>query len=126
MALGHPDEEVACGCVRAALQFFAAAGDEVDHHFITPFVCTPGTEANEQTLAFLAGASRFECPIVARLGARFRFAPVSERWVEGRHAQAKANLKATRAATIVHTTFTGHPWTNITAPLLFCFILLGH
>jgi len=108
MALGHPDENVARRAMREALQFFQGAPADADHHFVTRVLCTPGTEAHAQAVSFATGAAtRFECPIVARFGARFRFASVSERWVEGRHAQSKAHLRSARSATMVHTAFTG-------------------
>ena len=108
MALGHPDEDVARGEARQSLQRFRAAPPEADHHAVTLELCSPGGRGYDEMSRFAAGAvSREQCPTIMYYAAIFRFATVSERWIEGRHAQAKSNLRSARCHGIVHIAFTG-------------------
>jgi hypothetical protein len=108
MALGHPDEDVARGEARRSLQRFHAAPPEADHHAVTLELCSPGGRGYDEMSRFAAGAvSREQCPTIIYYAAIFRFATVSERWIEGRHAQAKSNLRSARCHGIVHIAFTG-------------------
>ena len=108
MALGHPDEDVARGEARRSLQRFHAEPPEADHHAVTLELCSPGGRGYDEMSRFAAGAvSREQCPTIIYYAAIFRFATVSERWIEGRHAQAKSGLRSARCAGIVHIAFTG-------------------
>ena len=109
MALGHSNEEVARKEAREALQRCTSAGPDAEHHWVTKVLCLPGGKGYNEMNRFAAGlASREQCPTIMYFAVQIRFVTVSERWIEGRHAQAKAHLRSTRNAGIVHTAFHGH------------------
>jgi hypothetical protein len=106
--LGHTNEGIARTCGQRALQLFAQAGDNSDHHFLSMFMCSPGGRGHAEMLQFCGGnMPREQFPVLMRMAARFRFAMVTERWIEGRHAQIKSHLRAARHTSVVHTAFHG-------------------
>lgn len=128
--LGHADDNTARECGARALQLFANAGDTATHHYVTLLMLGPG-RCRDELLSYVAQQQPREAlPLLERMCARFRFAAVSERWIEGRHAQAKAHLRSARNASAVHTAFAGwgrHTNTNplfITRVCFFCGV--GH
>ena len=105
--LGHPDEDVARSCFRSALQQWAAAGDAAEHHYISTVFCAEGSPANQLARAWcFDGHPRASFPLLERWAGRFRFTPITERWIEGRHALANAHLRSTRHASAVHVAYT--------------------
>ena len=107
MALGHADTGIARNCCRRGLQLYDASPAMV-HHWVTRLLCDPAGPGRSELMAFIDGREDLlQCPLLVRMAARFRFAAVSERWIEGRHAQAKAHLRSSRNASIVHTAFQG-------------------
>ena len=106
-AIAHGDADVARQCAQRALQMYAASLD-ANHHWVSTLLCHPGGEGHAEMVRFASGAANLvDLPVVGRMAARFRFAPCVERWVEGRHAQALAHLRATRHASVVHIAFSG-------------------
>ena len=92
--LGHRDIDIAIACCRRALQLFASLGDEYPHHWVTMLLCMPGSLGLQQLLAFVSRELPLEAlPFLHRMRARFKFAPVSERWIEGTHALMKRFLQ---------------------------------
>lgn len=86
-ALAHPDEATARASMRRALALYATAGDGANHHWLTMLMCCPGSALHDQLLQFSLGNLQMsQAPLLQRFAARFRFAPVTERWVEGEHA----------------------------------------
>jgi len=106
---GHSNLAVARGCGQRALQLYMSNLD-AQHHWVSMLLCHPGGEGHAQLVLFVSGeASLVDLSVVARMAARFRFTPCVERWIEGRHAQALAHLRATRHASVVHIAFSGPP-----------------
>ena len=108
MGLGHPDDDKAKECMRKGLALFNLAGDGYNHHWVTMICCVPGSELNTAILQYIAGTiNREDRPVLMRFAARWRFASVVERWIEGRHALMKALSRAVRNASVVHLAYTG-------------------
>ena len=89
------------------LRLYAAAGDDFNHHWLTMLNCVPGGLMHDVVLRFVNGTLRREdSPLLMRICARWRFALVVERWIEGRHALMKALLRPVRHASAVHIAYT--------------------
>jgi hypothetical protein len=106
--LGHPKDVCARAAGRRSLALFAAAGDGANHHWLSMTMCAAGTDLHDQVVRYSTGEiERSQAPALCRMAARFRFAPVVERWIEGRHAIAKALTRSSRNASVVHLAYMG-------------------
>ena len=107
-ALAHSVTAVARTCCRRALRKFRDAPDAT-HHWVTRLLCDPRWPGFAAFSAFCEGeAAISESLLLLRMAARFRFAPVAERWIEGRHALTKGHLRASRHHSIVHIVYSGY------------------
>ncbi len=106
--LAHGSAEVARECGARSLRLYVHGGDAREHHWLSHFMLGVGSRCREQLESFIAWQRPLsDFDLLERMCARFRFIAVAERWVEGRHAQAKAHLRAVRNASAVHTAFMG-------------------
>ena len=88
--IAHHIYEVAVSCAVRGLQLFEAAGDDVVHHPLALLFCSPDTICGVQLRLFATLQRKLdELPALLFQVARLRFAPVSERYVEGLHALLK-------------------------------------
>ena len=106
--LGHHAETSARECARRALALYAAAPESYTHHPLSVKLCAPGSLGCVQLQRFANGqASLQELPFLQLEAAKLRFASVSERWIESRHAIAKRYLAAAPHVTATHIAYHG-------------------
>lgn len=92
--IAHHQEHKARASARRALALFHAAGDSSPQHVVAAALCAPGTVGHEQLTLFASGERGMsDLPALQMWAARFRFATVSERWIESRHALVKKGLR---------------------------------
>ncbi len=103
--LAHHDGAVARECGSRALALFATAPEPDTMHSISVSMCAPGSICHQQLIAFVQGESLWKLPTLARQVACFRFAPVTERWVESLHATTKRIFQGATHASPLHLAF---------------------
>jgi len=107
MGLAHHNVDEARACCRRALQIFQGMGDDAGHHWVSLLLLLPGSPGHAQMLAFVAGAAVEILPLLHRMAARFKLVPITERWVESRHALIKRMLHTATHASALHVAFVG-------------------
>ena len=85
-ALAHPVEDVARSCMRRALALYEVS-EKTHLHWWVLVLLVPGSIGYAQMVQFVQGAPLNELLFLKQMAARFFFAMVSERWIEGRHAR---------------------------------------
>ena len=106
--LAHWEEERAAECARRALALYASAPPAAPHHWLSAVLCEPGGVGHAQMTLLVSGQRRLvELPFLCAMAARLRFASVTERWIEGRHARAKAVLGRAPHISATHYAFYG-------------------
>lgn len=101
-ALAHHDAVEARRWCGRALRVYTESPPEVEHLPLTKALCTPGTQCRAQLDRFLQGEELSELDILEGFAARFCFMPISERWIESRHALVKRVLASAPNAGPVH------------------------
>ena len=85
IGISHWNKVVARNCAARALELFQKSPSD-NHHPVSKLLCQPGTPGHAAMSAFASGDLAItESPLLFRFCGRFRFIPVSERWIEGRH-----------------------------------------
>ena len=108
--VAHHDVELARRAGERAIVLFDAdnAGEFGAYHWLSLTACAPGSVGRGQLAQFCQGtASLSELPFLHQLASKLRFAMVSERWVEGRHALIKKTLAPCNHAGAVHIAYSG-------------------
>ena len=104
--IAHHIYEVAVSCAVRSLQLFEAAGDDVVHHPLALLFCSPDTICGVQLRLFATLQRKLdELPALLFQVARLRFAPVSERYVEGLHALLKRSIASAPMTSAVYIAF---------------------
>jgi hypothetical protein len=105
LGLAHYNVRKARACGRRALALVRAAGN-VAHHWLVRVICIEPLGL-EQLVRFVCGEDLSALPLLERMAARFKFAMVTERWVESLHAQNKKALDGVPHGGAVHVAFHG-------------------
>lgn len=107
--IAHHDAAVARNCAARALRLFAHSGDSSTHHWLTYALCCPanGHIGYDQLVLFSQGRPLSELCFLERMAARFKFAMISERWIESRHALLKRTLYGCPHSSAVHVAYCG-------------------
>ena len=100
-AIAHHDRAKA---VQAARRAIALAANRIGNHehWLVVSLCVPGSILYAQLVQFIQGTDLLLLQSLATVCAKFKFAPVCERWVEGRHAIIKKQMPGGHAARIQH------------------------
>ena len=101
--LAHHVRASAVDCARRALAL--AQHHAGPMHRLAALMLAPGTVYHAQMILFIDGADLMTLPALAVMVAMFKFIPISERWVESRHAIVKKSLAGIHAGTIMHICF---------------------
>jgi hypothetical protein len=100
--VAHADSDQARLCARRALDLFDASATSSKHHALTLELCRPGSSGRTALEAFLGGSPLSSLPGLLVTVAPLRFVPVTERWIESRHARVKMFLKGAPRASGIH------------------------
>ena len=102
--IAHADANVARACAQRALALYdgRAAHHDQPQHVLVRELCGPGGVGRAEMEAFCRGIPLSHLPWLLAKAARLAFVPVSERWVESRHAFVKSALKGAARARGVH------------------------
>ena len=104
--VAHHSVEVAVACAIRALQLFDASPNGTAHHTITLLLCCKDTICGMQLRLFAAGERTLDqLPALHFQIARLRFAPTSERYVEGLHAILKRSIALAHRSSAVYVAF---------------------
>lgn len=106
--LAYPVAQTARECAGRALALFAASPDNERHHPLTLRLCSPGTVCHAQMRLFASGQAELRAlPSLELEAAKLRFASVSERWVESRHALTQRYVAAGPHIAATHIAYDG-------------------
>ena len=102
IGISHHDCQKARRCAARALQLQDAAPCE---HELARLLCGEGSQGRHEMSAFVRGEPLSNLPLLQSYAAKFKFVPVSERWVESRHALIKRHLRKCTHASALHVAF---------------------
>ena len=99
-AIGHSSPEIARMNGATCLRMWANMSPEekASSHKLTQLMLSRGNTLEQQLKAFVQGTSLSALPELARMAARLRFIPLSEKRIEGRHAFVHKVLKKASSA----------------------------
>ena len=106
--IAHFDKAIAVACAGRALALFDSAADDVVHHPLTLILCARGGVGGEQLRLFASRQRPLgQLPFLETQAAKFKFAPVVERWVESRHALLKRSITSALHVTATYVAYHG-------------------
>lgn len=93
--LGHFDESVARAEAANCLRLWASFSkqEQTSAHAWTKALLKPGSQLSQQLREFIRGAALKDLPELECVAAKFKFIPLSEKAIEGRHAVLHKTLK---------------------------------
>lgn len=104
--VAHPDEAVARSCATRALLLYDRAAPGLEHHAVSARFCSADSPCREQLRRFAAGEIRLQDAAELEFeAAKLRFVVVSERWIEGIHAQTKRYYAKAHNASALHVAY---------------------
>ena len=114
--IGHHDVGIARSCARRCLLLYEQLTPGATIHKLVSLLLEPGTIVSEQVRLFASGQRDLsQMPALQLWAAKFKFPPITERWIESRHALTKKTLALSPHVTMLHVAFHG-----IMEPLRVC------
>ncbi|CAE7765568.1 unnamed protein product [Symbiodinium sp. CCMP2592] len=102
LGIAHHDTQTARSCAARALQLQDAAPCE---HELARLLCSAGSQGRAEMTAFVRGEPLSNLALLKTHASKFKFVPISERWVESRHALIKRHLRKCTHASALHVAF---------------------
>ena len=102
MGIAHHDSRKARTCAARALHLQDASPCE---HELARLLCSAGSQGRREMTAFVRGESLSNLPLLQSYASKFKFVPISERWVESRHALIKRHLRKCTHVSALHVAF---------------------